>query len=183
MKARRDVADADLRRADEAEFAQRVGGERDGVVEEAAQEVDAAAARAHQHHALGIGIGLRVGVERLERAMAILVGDDGMAGAFVRDRHQVEPPLHHAVGLREEAVAADVHAVALVADRARDAADGVIGFEHDGANGRFAFRCLSGPAQQLQRSSKTGGTGADDDGGALAHCVRAKRPAMQVATS
>src|SRR6185437_3135149 len=85
MKTRRDVAEADPRRADETEFAKRVSGERDGVIEEAAQEVNAAAPRAHQHHELGVGIGLRVGVERLERAMAVLVGDDGMAGAFVRD--------------------------------------------------------------------------------------------------
>ena len=58
-----------------------------------------------------------------------------MAGTLVRDGHQIEPPLHDAVRLGEEAVAADVHAIALVTDSARDAADGVVGFEHDGADG------------------------------------------------
>ncbi len=140
MNSRLDVAEADLRGAGETKFAERVAGEGDGVVEEAAQEVDAAAARAHQHDELRVGIGLRVGVQRLQGAMAVLIGDDSMAGALVRDGHQIEPPLHDAVRLREEAVAADVHAIALVTDGARDAADGVVGFEHDGADGWSALR-------------------------------------------
>ena len=35
--------------------------------------------------------------------------------------HQVEPPLHHAVALGEEAMTADIHAVTLIANGAGDA--------------------------------------------------------------
>ena len=140
MNSRLDVAEADLRGAGKAKFAERVAGESDGVVEEAAQEVNATPALPHQHDELGIGVELRMRVQRLQRAMAVLIGDNRMAGTLVRDGHQIQPPLHDAVRLREEAVAADVHAIALVTDGARDAADGVVGFEHDGANAWSALR-------------------------------------------
>ena len=52
---------------------------------------------------------------------------DGLRACLARHgeigRHQLHPPLHHAVALGEKPVAADVHAVSLVADRPRDAAD------------------------------------------------------------
>jgi hypothetical protein len=53
-------------------------------------------------------------------------------------RHQVHPPLHHAVALGKEAVPADVHAVALVPDGAGDAADLVRGLNDDGLDVRAA---------------------------------------------
>ena len=68
---------------------------------------------------------------------------NSMTGALVREGHQIKPPLHDAVRLREEAVAADVHAIALVTDGARDAADGVVSFEHDGTDGWSALRRLA----------------------------------------
>ena len=86
-------------------------------------------------------------------ALLALVADLGV-GRF--GRHQVHPPLHHAVGLGEEAVAADVHAVALVTDGARDAADLLRGLQHDGRDVRVA--------KELQSGGEAGGTGTNDDG-------------------
>ena len=70
---------------------------RDGIVEEAAQEVNAAAARPDEHDELGVGFRLGVQVQGVQRAMAVLIGDDGVSGALVAHRHEVEPPLHDAV--------------------------------------------------------------------------------------
>jgi hypothetical protein len=76
-------------------------------------------------------------------------------GAGCVGRHQVHPPLHDAVGLGEEAVAADVHTVALVANGAGDAADLVAGLEDDGDNIRTA--------EEFETGGETCGAGAYDD--------------------
>ena len=70
-------------------------------------------------------------------------------------RHQVHPPLHHPVGFGEKAVAADVHPVALVANRARDAADLVARLENHGNNVRTP--------EELQSRRQPGRPRPDDD--------------------
>jgi len=89
-------------------------------------------------------------------ALLALITDFG--GSFFR-RQQVDPPLHDAVGFREEAVPSDVHAIALVANGAGDAADFVTGFEDNGAN--------VGATQKFKRGGEASRTGPDDDSGLL----------------
>ena len=68
--------------------------------------------------------------------------------------HQLRPPAVHPLVLAEEAVAADVHAVAPVADGLRDAADAVGGLQNgDGVS----------PFQQLYGGGQARGPRADDD--------------------
>ena len=74
-------------------------------------------------------------------------------------RHQFHPPLHNAVTFRKKAVTANVHAIALVAHRAGNAADLVRSLEHDGLDVRAA--------KQLERGRKARGTGSD--GNACSH--------------
>ena len=66
------------------------------------------------------------------------------------DRQDVLPPAHDPVGLGEEAVSAEVHAVAAVVDRLGDAADLDVRLEHQ--------RQDVGAAQQFQRRRQAGGT-------------------------
>ena len=194
--ARRRVADADPDHPHRAEILDGVAAELDGVVEELAQIVDAALARAYEHYVIAVlrirsddgrrmplflfdlvidGVRLfrlrrdgqrsQAAQRRLLRQVSrdldfvplALVGDlDRLGNIGVRcGRHQLQPPLHHAVALGEEAVAADVHAVALVADGAGDAADLVGGLEYDGLN-----RCF---AKQFQGRSESCRTCSDDD--------------------
>ena len=102
------VAEADAHGAGRAEVAQRRLAELDGIVEELAQEVDARLAGAHQHDVVFL---LR------------------LSGRLLRQL--LEPPVHHAVAFGKEAVSADVHAVALVAHGARDAAHVVKALDDD----------------------------------------------------
>src|SRR5581483_5186241 len=61
---------------------------------------------------------------------------------------------HDPIALREEAVAADVDAIAAILDRARDAAHLAAHLEHD--------RRDVGALEQLVRGRETGRAGADD---------------------
>ena len=70
-------------------------------------------------------------------------------------RHQLHPPLHDAVGFGEEAMAADVHPVALVPNGARDAADLLASFEQHGHD--------IGAPEKLEASRQASRTGPDDD--------------------
>src|SRR6185503_43722 len=71
------------------------------------------------------------------------------------------PPLHNAVGLGEEAMTADVHAVAVVADRARKAAHLGAGFKEN--------RFDPGVPLKLNGGGEASGARADDDGDLLRH--------------
>ena len=62
----------------------------------------------------------------------MVVGDGGVVACLFFERHDVEPPIHDAVGLGKETVGTHVHAVAFVIDGAGDAADDVVFFEDDG---------------------------------------------------
>jgi hypothetical protein len=90
-----------------------------------------------------------------DAALLSLVGDVDGVGRGV-GRHEVHPPLHDAVGLGEEAVAADIHAVAVVANGAGDAADLVRGFEDNGLE-----VCLP---EKFKGCGETRWTCSDDDG-------------------
>ncbi len=158
------ITESDLHGARQAQSAQCLRGELDGVVEKFAQKINSALARTDQHDeiiVLGIELsgrsvaGLTIG--RLNRPLLVLIADGYRAALAVRadGRHHIEPPLHNAVGLGKESVAADVHAVALVADGARDAADLIAGFEHNGMDIRMPL--------QLQCRRQPGGTGADNN--------------------
>ena len=77
-------------------------------------------------------------------------------------RQRLRPPLHDAVVLREEAVAADVHAVAIVAYGARDAAELLAFLEH-----RHVVARVAAILDQFPSGSQPGGAAADDDYGFL----------------
>ena len=79
--------------------------------------------------------------------------------------HQFHPPPHDAVALGKEPVATDVHAVALVADRSRDAADLAARFKDDRPN--------VSPAQQFQRRREPCRPGSNDNGFSLLQIVSA----------
>ncbi len=120
------VAQTDLQDAQPSELAQGVPTETDGVVEELALVVNPRVAGAKQHHAVGfVGVGpvkvgsVGVGFARLRPA---LVAAHRRWAVGRLQRHAFKPPLHHAVRLGEEAVAADVDAVALVVDGPRQPA-------------------------------------------------------------
>jgi hypothetical protein len=72
------------------------------------------------------------------------------------DGHQFRPPFHDAIGFGKEAMATDIHAIAVVADGAGDTADALRCFEYDGAH--------VGAAQQLKGSGEAGRTGSDNQG-------------------
>lgn len=75
------------------------------------------------------------------------------------ERHQVEPPLHHPAALGKEAMATDIHSVAVVADGPREAADLVAGLEHNGNH-------ITAP-EKLQRGRQSSRPRADDDRSSL----------------
>ncbi len=97
---------------------QRVGAQGDRVIEEMVVPVDAGNAVALEHHLV---FDLRIGAARLHIvfAMQLLVV---IAGGALQ-RQDLLPPVHDAFVLREEAVATDVHAVAVMLDGAGDAAE------------------------------------------------------------
>jgi hypothetical protein len=64
-------------------------------------------------------------------SLLILVAELALFVCAGFDGHHLQPPAHHAVRLGKEAVTANVHAVALVTDSARDAADLIAGFDHN----------------------------------------------------
>src|SRR5262249_7638351 len=74
-------------------------------------------------------------------------------------RQALQPPVHHPVGFREEAMAADVYPVAVMLDGARDAADIVQRLDDD----RLYIRA----AQQLHGRREPRRPGADSSGGTL----------------
>ena len=119
VRRRRQIAHARLYRGGKAHVADGVGVHAHGIIEELLVVVDARNAPAGEHHLVA---GLRVRPARLQRHVA-------PKDAIVHRRralqgHELFPPGHHAVVLGKETVAADVHAVAVVAHGAGDAADG-----------------------------------------------------------
>jgi len=145
---------------DQTQLAQSTRSESDGIVEEAVQKVDPALALAHQQHQIflfRVVKSCRAG----NVALAPVVGKPAGRTGAVFDRHHAKPPLHHAARFREKAVAANIHAVALVAHRPRDAADLLAGFKNNG------FDC--GTLLELDGRSQPCGTCSDDDRRALVH--------------
>ena len=109
----------------EAHRLEGVDGQGDRVVEEPAVPVDAGDAVALEHHLVG---GFGVGTARLHvmlTAEFLVV----IAGGALQRQH-VLPPVHDPVVLGEEAVAADIHAVAVVLDGTRDASELLRFFEY-----------------------------------------------------
>ena len=130
------IADADAHGTGRPQIGQRRLAELDRIVEELAQEVDARLASAHQHDIVFL---LR------------------LAGRLLRQLFQ--PPVHDAVALGKEAVAADIHAVALVLHGARDAAHVVKALDDD----RMDVR----PGKQFVRRRQARRPSANDDGNAF----------------
>jgi hypothetical protein len=85
-----------------------------------------------------------------------------VVGRRALQRQNVLPPVHDPVVLGEEAVAADIHAVAVVLDRARDAAEFLRGFQH-----RHIVVIGAAVLDEFPRGSKAGGSTADDHDGFL----------------
>jgi hypothetical protein len=118
---------------------------------------------ADEHHALAI---LQVGCDAFERVRLPAVGEALEARAPAR-AEQIEPPVEHAVGLREEAVPAQVDAVSAVDAGAREPPDLGASIEH----GRHEI----GPLQQLERSREARRARSDDDGPPSRHRPRVFR--------
>ena len=98
-------------------------------------------------------------IARLSRlwkiALLSLIIQFAVLARICLNRHQIEPPAHDAVRLREETMAADVHAVALVANGARDAAD---------IDGIFLQHYhVETAALRLKRGSQTGRAGTNNN--------------------
>lgn len=103
---------------------------------------------AHQHDAVFL-FGVRTaGGERNGAAQHLVV-----KGRRALQGHDVRPPVHHALILAEKAMAADIHAVALIAHRLGDAADLVTLFQN-----RYVIAVL----EQLVRRRQSGGAGSDN---------------------
>ena len=136
------IARPNLHHPPEAQLAQRVHVQADGIIEELATVEDPRSAQAQQH-------------DRVDQI--------GVRSAGRLDRHPLAPPSHDSVRLREEPVAADVDAVSLVVDRPRQAPHGVTHLQHDRPNVR--------PSKQFVRRGQAGRAGADNQGGWLAHVL------------
>ena len=169
-EGRAKVTETDLHHPQQAEFLDRVQAQRDGIVEEPAEEIDAALPLPQKHDLVAR---LRVGPLPCRGHVAVLaaVADRGLPGLQLLDRHAIEPPLHHAVRLGEEAMAADVDAVALVVGSPRYAADIVLGLQHDGHDAR--------PLEQLEGGGQARRPSPDDDRG-FRHLFRFRIPAAGI---
>ena len=151
VRRRRQIAHARLHRGGQTHVADGVGVHAHGIVEELFVIVDARNAPAREHHLVAA---LRVRAARLQRHVA-------PKDAIVHRRralqgHELFPPGHHAVVLGKETVAADVHAVAVVAHGAGDAADGLRFLED-------RHRIVPAALKQFIGRREAGRTGADDD--------------------
>ena len=120
----------------------------DGIIEEVFAVIDAADAVAHQHDAVFLFRIRTAGGERNGAAQHPVV-----KGRRALQGHDVRPPVHHALVLAEKAMAADIHAVALIAHRLGDAADLVALFQN-----RYVIAVL----EQLVRRRQSGGAGSDN---------------------
>ncbi|MEZ5396548.1 MAG: hypothetical protein R2724_27640 [Bryobacterales bacterium] len=72
------------------------------------------------------------------------------------------PEVFDGFDLGEETVSADVEPVALIFDRARDAADDVVALEHDGLDARLG---------KLIGGGQAGGAGSQHNDGGLFHAI------------
>ena len=136
---------------------ERVRAQADRVVEEMPVPVDAGHAVPLEHHLVA---GLRVRPARFQVVMAAEL-PVVVAGRTLQ-RQGVAPPLHDAVVLREEPVAADVHPVAVVLHRARDAAELAGRLQHG-----HVVRVRAAVLHQFPCGGQTGGAAADDHHGLL----------------
>ena len=102
----------------EAHGLQRVGAQRNRVIEEVAVPEDTGHSVALEHHLV---LRLRIGAARLHVVVAaeLLV----IIGGCALQRQNGLPPIHDAFVFGEETVAADIHAVAVVLHGARDTAE------------------------------------------------------------
>ena len=91
-----------------------------GIIKELSLVVDAGNTLTHQHDAVGCFGVNAVGIELLFPSELFVV-----ERRLALTGHHFLPPVHDALILREEAVAADIHAVAVIADGLGDAADAV----------------------------------------------------------
>ena len=113
--------------------------------------------------ALGI---LHVGGASIERVRLPAVGEAVEARARL-ERQEIEPPVEHAIGLREEAVAPEVDAVSAMDSGAGQTPHLGAPIEHR--------RDQIGPPQQLERSREARRARSDDDGPSSRHRPRVFR--------
>ena len=130
------IAEADFQGAHQAQVAESLRAQRNRIIEELAQEVDARLAAAHQHDRFAV---------RGVRDLWLTVG-----------RHLPRPPLHDALALGKETMTADIDAISFVLDRAGDASHERALFQHD-RNDVSARKQLVGSGQPRR-------TGANNDG-------------------
>ena len=149
-----EVAHADLEHAPESKVANRVAVQRNRIVKELAEEKDAGKSATAKHHVVRLlGIGATFDQRDLAADSNVILARGPL------QRQDALPPVHHRIALAEKAVTADIHAVAIVTRRARNAADNIFGFENHG----FHIR----RTQQFQRTGKPRRTRARNHGNLL----------------
>ena len=148
------VAHPDLEGAPQAKLEQRVLAERNRVIEETAQIVNAGLAGPQQHHTVrGVRVGAGCGGRDLPLHAVVFGGDRTVLGGL--ERKHLQPPLHDAVGFRKKAMTTDVDPVAFVVHRAGDSTHAGAFFQDN--------RLDAGAGEQFVGGSQSGGTCANDD--------------------
>ncbi len=152
------IAAAGLDRAPKAHVDERLRLDGDRIVKELAQEINAGNARAQKHRAVFL---LRIRAAGIEFDFS--VQNDVVLGGRALHGHDLLPEGIDLRILGEEAMAAKIHAVAVVADGLGDAADGVALLDDDDAD------VVSGLLLQVVCCRQARGAGADDEYGFHKH--------------
>ena len=126
QKLHLDVANANLEHAPQPEVADGIAVQAHRIIEKLAEEKDSAEAAAAEHHVVRL---LGIGASGNQRHAAP-DGDIVLRGDTLQRQNSLSP-VHHGIALAEEAVPADIHAVAIVTCSTRDATDDIFGFEYD----------------------------------------------------
>ncbi len=173
---RPEVAQRDPDGAEKPELEECLRRETQRIVEEVPKKVDPGLPVANQHHPFP-SVRIHAFRHDAEAPRLLLVADRLLGPVQGLKGQDLEPPLHDAVGLREEAVSADVQPLAIVLDGLREPPD-VGGHLED-------QRQDVGLLQQLVCGGQPRGAGSNDDRSSL-RCVghlgqipaRAVRPAV-----
>jgi hypothetical protein len=147
QERRTQIAEPTTKSTGQAHLLQRVGGQENRIVKEAAHEINAAFARAHQHNEI-FSSRVRGRSRRQKFALPALVAKGAdLSGAGLKGQY-IQPPAHHPIRLRKESVTANVHSVALVTHGPRKAADSATRLNQNWLDSRaplqFDCRCKAG---------------------------------------
>jgi hypothetical protein len=108
------VAHADAKSTRQPKLHNRVFGQADGIGEKLPQKIDTRPALPHQHYEVNrVGISCLLHVDSSGRA---LMTDHCLRGRGL-EWQELQPPVHHAIGLGEKPVTSNIDAIAFVLDR------------------------------------------------------------------